>query len=76
MGERCYGGCVVRSGAIMLVTVLPSGAVEVSQLCSGYLVTRTYYGYSRGRAVASFMAEFKTSVKPKQPTEDNNDNQK
>ena len=54
----------------MLVTVLPSGAVEVSHLVAGYLVTRTYYGYSRGRAVAAFMAEFQTKAKPKQLTQE------
>lgn len=31
-----------------------SGAWIVSQVTGGYLVTRTYYGYTRGQAVAAF----------------------
>jgi hypothetical protein len=35
----------------------PSGAWEVSDIVGGHYVRRTYYGYSRARAVALFRRE-------------------
>ncbi len=40
-----------------VTTLFPSGAIEVSAVIKGYLVTRKYYGYSRRDAVAMFKAE-------------------
>ena len=37
----------------------PSGAWQVSDIIGGYLVTRTYYGYTKREAIALFRAETK-----------------
>ena len=34
--------------------LFPSGAWQVSDIVGGYLVARTYYGYTRAQAVALF----------------------
>lgn len=36
----------------------PSGAIRVSAIIGGYLVSRVYFGYSKRQAVAMFKAEF------------------
>ena len=38
----------------MTVTRLHSGAYQVSAIIRGYLVTRTYYGYTKREAVRLF----------------------
>lgn len=40
--------------------VFPSGALRVSSIVNGALMTRTYYGYTRREAVRLFKAEAKT----------------
>jgi hypothetical protein len=42
---------------------IPSGAWEVSDIVGGYLVTRTYYGYTKSEALALFRKDTK-----KEPT--------
>ena len=37
--------------------VFPSGAWQVSDIIRGYLVTRTYYGYSKREAARMFRRE-------------------
>jgi len=37
----------------------PSGALQLSDIIGGYLVTRTYYGYSKRKSIALFRAETK-----------------
>ena len=39
--------------------ILSSGAVSVSDIINGHLVTKTYYGYTRKQAVALFKKEYK-----------------
>jgi len=42
----------------MSVTKLfPSGAWQVSAVVGGYLVTRTYYGYTKREAISTFRSE-------------------
>lgn len=36
--------------------VVPSGAWQVSDVVNGYLVTRTYYGYTKQEALWKFKA--------------------
>jgi hypothetical protein len=38
--------------------IFPSGAVVVGDIIDGYLVSRTYYGYTIREALAAFRAEF------------------
>ena len=35
----------------------PSGAWTISDIVNGYLVSRTYYGYTKREAMAAFRAE-------------------
>lgn len=41
----------------MTVTKNHEGALVVSALAHGYLITRTYYGYTRKEALALFKRE-------------------
>jgi hypothetical protein len=38
--------------------IFPSGAVVVGDIINGYLVRRTYFGYSIREAMAAFRKEF------------------
>jgi len=38
------------------------GAYVVSDIVGGYLVTRSYYGYTRREAIALFKAEIKAGL--------------
>lgn len=43
----------------MTITKLHSGAWQVSEIVNGYLLTRTYYGYTKREAISEFISEFK-----------------
>lgn len=40
--------------------LFPSGAWQVCAVVRGYLVTRTYYGYSKREALAMFKREVRS----------------
>ena len=42
--------------------LFPSGAYEVSDIIGGYLVRRTYYGYSKAESIARFRTEVRTPI--------------
>lgn len=45
--------------------LFPSGAIQIRQIVSGYVVRQTYYGYTRREAIAEFrahVAQVKSSV--------------
>lgn len=42
-----------------ITRIFPSGAWQVSTIINGYLVTRTYYGYTKREAIALFRSETK-----------------
>src|SRR3990167_8562654 len=51
-------GRAKRDGAGMTATKLfPSGAVEVSAIVGGYLMRRTYFGYTIRQAIKLFQRE-------------------
>lgn len=45
------------------VTKLHNGALEVSDIIGGYLVRRTYYGYTKREAIAQFKQDTKEGSK-------------
>lgn len=44
----------------MTATRLPNGAWQVSALVYGFLVTRTYYGYTKREALSMFREEMQS----------------
>lgn len=53
-GGRCLAGNYKREGKSMIIEKNREGAYVISDIVSGYLVTRSYYGHTKRDAVRLF----------------------
>ena len=53
-GGRCLAGSKEKEGESMTVEKNREGAYVISDIVSGYLVTRSYYGYTKRESVRLF----------------------
>lgn len=53
-GGRCLAGSKEKEGESMTIEKNREGAYVISDIVSGYLVTRSYYGYTKRESVRLF----------------------